>query len=551
MADLRELASLLDSWTADSDFEVIDVSSRGICIALVEIVYRGEDSHRSEVHSQIGTLVEGLAEYGWLATENLPFLTYDWDGNMQFTLELMDSELRAEYDGPLYHLTPTKNLDSIMRDGLLPHQPGTVQHAHYGVYLFTSLRDAQDIVMEQEDTDSKIHETWAVLQVDGSGLRLYLDCEYRDYAMNRNTNTPRYLFTDTAVLPSRIKVLATALGTPYFRSKMKTSAGGTLERNYRVALKDYLDESLPAEAFFNLVERQSLQDLAFVDITSNFFDLPESEELSQFVSDYLEKLVDSGSVRRVSILSREVSVAVQIGGEYASLSEVSLATLLSKNGANGTAYMRSFSPENGNDEAPLSTHFSHSNSNYDWSFSDLVQSSEHDWDYLVSRAKNSAYDPMNEEAPSDLIDLYEDQSEVIDAWVDLVEAFPEEFSKESPKWKSVDTLEKFLSVYSPLTQGSGLSALMVVDTGDGENWVVNSEEFLEYINASNVWTHRGNSRWEYTGTQDSREVLRSSSAPTAVENFTGASGLSSFVYSEEEDRQIWKLGDDWTSEVME
>jgi hypothetical protein len=99
----------------------------------------------------------------------------------------------------MYHVTPKKNLRFIKKEGLVP-QTGA-NSALYGetenkIYLFPSIDDAENAVMnwlgDLYDEDIAL----ALLQVDVSGIELGSEVGYEQYTLS-------------SIPPDRIKVLST------------------------------------------------------------------------------------------------------------------------------------------------------------------------------------------------------------------------------------------------------------------------------------------------------------------------------------------------------
>ena len=85
-----------------------------------------------------------------------------------------------ETAGAVYHLTPTENLPSILRDGLIPQtgRPAKVRDERNAVHLFNSLEDAEDAltgwlgeevgeVLDARFPEDFRHKPLSLLQIDG------------------------------------------------------------------------------------------------------------------------------------------------------------------------------------------------------------------------------------------------------------------------------------------------------------------------------------------------------------------------------------------------
>ena len=100
----------------------------------------------------------------------------------------------------MYHVTPTTNVESILKDGLTPSKGSNSQT--YGeeqdsVYLFPTPEDAADALGnwlgdQYEDEDI----SFSLLQVDVRGLPLKSETEWEYY-------------THSVISPDRIKVVKT------------------------------------------------------------------------------------------------------------------------------------------------------------------------------------------------------------------------------------------------------------------------------------------------------------------------------------------------------
>jgi len=75
------------------------------------------------------------------------------------------NESKAYY----YHITPTKNVKSIMRNGLQPSIPKDMNDVE-GVYLFVSVEAAEEALMNWLGDRFDEDEDLTMLKVDSSGV---------------------------------------------------------------------------------------------------------------------------------------------------------------------------------------------------------------------------------------------------------------------------------------------------------------------------------------------------------------------------------------------
>jgi hypothetical protein len=75
------------------------------------------------------------------------------------------NESKAYY----YHITPTKNVESIMRNGLQPSIPKDMNDVE-GVYLFLSVEAAEEALMNWLGDRFDEDEDLTMLKVDSSGV---------------------------------------------------------------------------------------------------------------------------------------------------------------------------------------------------------------------------------------------------------------------------------------------------------------------------------------------------------------------------------------------
>jgi hypothetical protein len=100
----------------------------------------------------------------------------------------------------MYHVTPSSNVQSILKNGLLPKtgdNSSTYGEKEDKIYLFPTEEDASDALSnwlgdQYEDDDIE----FSLLQVNVSGLPLESEVEYEYY-------------TRSAISPDKIKVLKT------------------------------------------------------------------------------------------------------------------------------------------------------------------------------------------------------------------------------------------------------------------------------------------------------------------------------------------------------
>lgn len=96
-----------------------------------------------------------------------------------------DSKLHAEGDqisGQIYHVTPSRNLDSIMREGLRPMigpRSVLIGEVTEKVYFFGTMHAVEDAMSNWlgEELDNEPGAI-SVLAVDRSGLHLFSDAGY-------------------------------------------------------------------------------------------------------------------------------------------------------------------------------------------------------------------------------------------------------------------------------------------------------------------------------------------------------------------------------------
>lgn len=102
-----------------------------------------------------------------------------------------------------YHVTPTQNLRSVMKNGLVPNigdRSSKIAGEQSGIYLFPSVEAAEDAVMNWLGDEFDEDEPLTLLKVNIDGLEKYIS-QGADYELIVNTN----------IEPNRIKKLNTQL----------------------------------------------------------------------------------------------------------------------------------------------------------------------------------------------------------------------------------------------------------------------------------------------------------------------------------------------------
>lgn len=93
---------------------------------------------------------------------------YDFHNN-----DFTDEELMEDKSSVVYHVTPTKNLPSIMKNGLIPqigNRSSQIDGEEEGIYIFPSLEDLEDAHWLGDEFDED--EELSVLEIDVSGIPL-------------------------------------------------------------------------------------------------------------------------------------------------------------------------------------------------------------------------------------------------------------------------------------------------------------------------------------------------------------------------------------------
>lgn len=115
-------------------------------------------------------------------------------------LDKLDEAKNAKF---VYHVTPTQNLRSVMKNGLVPNigdRSSKIAGEQSGIYLFPSVEAAEDAVMNWLGDEFDEDEPLTLLKVNIDGLEKYIR-QGADYE----------LIVNTAIEPNRIHKLDTQL----------------------------------------------------------------------------------------------------------------------------------------------------------------------------------------------------------------------------------------------------------------------------------------------------------------------------------------------------
>lgn len=102
-------------------------------------------------------------------------------------------DTEVKFDGEyLYHVTPKKNLDKIMRVGLLPKSKDTVSFYPQRVYLSPDEKTMDAILPQLQD--KKSNEQYVNLRIKNfPGLKLYKDVRFKFGFYTYNSIHPKYI----------------------------------------------------------------------------------------------------------------------------------------------------------------------------------------------------------------------------------------------------------------------------------------------------------------------------------------------------------------------
>lgn len=98
----------------------------------------------------------------------------------------------------LYHITPTKNVEKIMKIGLTPRTQNKIANHPERIYLGTNLKELQSGLLNAMKMTTE-EKDWTILKIDTSfftkpGVKLFTDPMY-DFGMYTLSNIPPYYIT--------------------------------------------------------------------------------------------------------------------------------------------------------------------------------------------------------------------------------------------------------------------------------------------------------------------------------------------------------------------
>lgn len=135
---------------------------------------------------------------------NLSYVIVDPGQVKVLSVEPAAEELTEASDNKVaYHVTPTQNLRSVMKNGLVPNigdRSSKIAGEQNGIYLFPSVEAAEDAVMNWLGDEFDKDEPLTLLKVNIDGLEKYIS-QGADYE----------LIVNTAIEPNRIHKLDTQL----------------------------------------------------------------------------------------------------------------------------------------------------------------------------------------------------------------------------------------------------------------------------------------------------------------------------------------------------
>ena len=123
--------------------------------------------------------------------------------NPNYYTELAKVGLEEDTSNVVYHVTPTKNLKSISKQGLVPakgDRTNKIQGEKVGIYVFPDQDSAENAVMNWLGDEFDEDEPLTMLQIDVSGLEKYIS-KGADYE----------LIVGTTIEPKRIKKVNVSL----------------------------------------------------------------------------------------------------------------------------------------------------------------------------------------------------------------------------------------------------------------------------------------------------------------------------------------------------